>query len=274
MKIIVLSDNNTLREDLETEHGLCIYIENDGYKCLLDTGASDVFVRNAEKLNVDLKAVDYVFISHGHADHIGGLPAFLDINTKAKIVMSANVLQQKYFSKRNGLHSISIAFDWKSLGNRLVLVDEEAKFENDIQVLRVDTLKHAMPLGNSNLYKEIDNEMLPDDFDHELVVCIGSEEILVFTGCAHKGLLNILEALHIKPNERIRCVVGGFHLLDAKGETVYETETALLELAQTLKRKYPFTDFITGHCTGKNAFTTMKKYLEFRLIHFFTGYTY
>jgi len=83
MKIIVLSDNRSMDDSLETEHGLCIYLESAHVKCLLDTGASDLFVRNAAKLNVDLTAVDYVFLSHGHADHTGGLPAFLNLNQKA-----------------------------------------------------------------------------------------------------------------------------------------------------------------------------------------------
>lgn len=76
MKIIVLSDNRTINSELETEHGLCVYLETEKYKCLLDTGASDIFISNAARLNVDLTDVDYVFISHGHADHTGGLPAF------------------------------------------------------------------------------------------------------------------------------------------------------------------------------------------------------
>ena len=85
MKITVLADNRKFDDTLESEHGLCIYLETENYKCLLDTGASDVFITNAEKLGIDLNEVDFVFISHGHADHIGGLPEFLSVNVKARI---------------------------------------------------------------------------------------------------------------------------------------------------------------------------------------------
>jgi 7,8-dihydropterin-6-yl-methyl-4-(beta-D-ribofuranosyl)aminobenzene 5'-phosphate synthase len=76
MKLVVLSDNRQVDESLESEHGLCIYMETDKYKCLLDTGATNQFIRNAEKLNINLRDVDYVFISHGHSDHTGGGAGF------------------------------------------------------------------------------------------------------------------------------------------------------------------------------------------------------
>ena len=73
MKWTVLSDNRTQNPSLLTEHGLSILLETDEHRILLDTGASDVFIRNAERMGIDLSTVDYVFISHGHSDHAGGL---------------------------------------------------------------------------------------------------------------------------------------------------------------------------------------------------------
>ena len=72
MKWTVLSDNRTCNDLLQTEHGLSILLETEKHRILLDTGASDVFIRNAEKIGIDLSTVDYVFISHGHSDHAGG----------------------------------------------------------------------------------------------------------------------------------------------------------------------------------------------------------
>ena len=69
MRWTVLSDNRSDDSRLTTEHGLSILLHTDRLMILLDTGASDVFIRNAEQLGIDLSAVDYVFISHGHSDH-------------------------------------------------------------------------------------------------------------------------------------------------------------------------------------------------------------
>ena len=66
-KWTVLADNRTSNPRLETEHGLSILLETTRHRVLLDTGASDLFIRNADRLGIDLSEVDYVFISHGHA---------------------------------------------------------------------------------------------------------------------------------------------------------------------------------------------------------------
>ena len=67
------------------EHGLSFYIETKKHKLLLDTGASDATLKNAEKLGIDLTQVDTVILSHGHYDHSGGIMAFAKLNPTAKI---------------------------------------------------------------------------------------------------------------------------------------------------------------------------------------------
>ena len=78
MKWAVLSDNRSNDSRLSTEHGLSILLETERHRILLDTGGSDMFIRNAEVLGIDLNTVDYVFISHGHSDHAGGLRYILE----------------------------------------------------------------------------------------------------------------------------------------------------------------------------------------------------
>jgi len=272
MRLVVLTDNRKVDESLESEHGLSIYLETDQYKCLLDTGASDIFIHNAEKLGIDLLDVDYVFISHGHADHIGGLPAFLEMNSKAKVILSSHALNQRFFSKRLGMHEIGIELDVNQYPGRFVFVDSEWVSENDIRVFSSLSNTFPLPKGNRALFKDVGKGLEPDDFNHELIVCFGTDKLLVFTGCGHKGLFNILDTVKEKTNKRVRCVIGGFHMLDSTALQQYESKEEIEAIAEILKRDYPQTDFITGHCTGEGVYSQLKSVLGDKSDHFYTGY--
>ena len=134
MKWTVLSDNRCKDCFLSTEHGLSILLQTERYKILLDTGASDVFIRNAEQLGIDLSDVDYVFISHGHSDHAGGLRYFLEHNQKAQIIVSPDAMSGKFFSKRGNLHSITS--EWPEIDDdRLILINQTCEKAEGIHVM-------------------------------------------------------------------------------------------------------------------------------------------
>ena len=262
MKWTVLSDNRTCNDQLQTEHGLSILLETDKYHILLDTGASDVFIRNAETLDVDLTTVDYVFISHGHSDHAGGLKHFMTINEKAKIIVSPNALEGRYFSKRRYFHSITT--EWPEIPQeRLLTIDHSESIDDDIFIIAHIPQIHPMPEGNQHLFvQDTQGQYIQDDFRHELALYTGG---LLFTGCAHSGLENILAACPFPVNT----VVGGFHLLDN-----HESEEKLSELAYRLTDAYPQTQFYTSHCTGDTTFSTLKAVMGEQLHDFSCGTTY
>lgn len=273
MRTVVLSDNRSINPNFETEHGLSIYLETEYHKFLLDTGSSDLFIRNSEKMNIDLSDVDYVFISHGHADHMGGLSAFLKINKKAKVLLSAQIPNRQYFSKRTGLKDISILFNFEDYRDRLILIEDNYNINTDFYVLKNTSIKYKKPKANNSLYiANLLGELELDNFNHELIFVAGKERKFIYTGCAHNGLLNILETVNLQYCETIQWVMGGFHLLDKKYDNTYETTDELQIIAEHICSKYPQTEFITGHCTGDNAFNTLKKTLGLRLLNFYTGY--
>ena len=74
MKLTVLTDNHThIDQYYLGEPALCFHIETDGRKILLDTGYSDVCLRNSRAMGIDLRQVDTIVLSHGHNDHTRGL---------------------------------------------------------------------------------------------------------------------------------------------------------------------------------------------------------
>lgn len=99
MKIVVLIENTRPDEsaELTAEFGLSLYVERDGRRILFDTGTTGAFADNAEKLGVDLEAVDAVVVSHHHFDHGGGLARFLAINHTAKVYLRRSAERDFYF---------------------------------------------------------------------------------------------------------------------------------------------------------------------------------
>ncbi len=267
MKLTVLADNRTKDERLKTEHGLSLLLETNGKRILLDTGASDLFMRNAEKMNIDLRNVDYVFVSHGHRDHAGGLSTFLACNEKAKVIVAAEAVKGMYFSMRDGQHSITTKWPFEMMGKRTIMVEKSGELERDIYVIANILHGNAMPAGNNKLYvQKDDGKMVLDDFTHEIVLYVDG---LLFTGCAHNGVLNIMESCPFP----VHTVVGGFHLLDEKQPGEYETEEEVREIAKSLIEKYPDTKFYTGHCTGDGVMKVMREVMGESLQPFYCGLT-
>jgi len=260
MKWTVLVDNRTNDPELATEHGLSILLETERQRILLDTGASDLLVRNAGKMGIDLSTIDYVFISHGHSDHAGGLKHFMAINDKAKVIVTPDAITGRFYSKRGHLHSITTI--WPDIPEaRLLKMGETCEVAYDIHVFAHIPQVHPKPIGNQNLFVETDEgNYVLDDFRHELALYT---EGFLFTGCAHSGLENILAACPYP----VQTVVGGFHLIDG-----YETDEALTALARRLKAQYPGTRFFTSHCTGDHAFEVMKNQMGEYLQAFGCGY--
>lgn len=260
MNWTILADNRSEDSRLLTEHGLSVYVETAQHKLLLDTGASDVFLRNAERLGIDLTKVDYVFISHGHSDHAGGLSSLLRMNSKAQVILSPYCLDRSFYSSRNGLHSITS--DWKDIDqSRLVFVSTTTQIKDDLWAIVPERDRYPLPAANQHLLAGASADALvPDDFCHELALCA---EGLLFTGCAHSGLENILVSV---PDLPLHTVIGGFHLLDG-----YENEAELLRIADHLRSAWPDVQFYTSHCTGDSTLQTLQQVLGAQIQGFSVG---
>ena len=104
IKITTLVENSVYGKGLQGEHGLSLLVDTGEHRLLFDTGASDLFIRNARILGIDLKEVDFLVLSHGHRDHTGGLHHFLAVNDKAQVVCKRELFRPKFKDEReNGV---------------------------------------------------------------------------------------------------------------------------------------------------------------------------
>lgn len=274
MKITTLIDNRTQSDNLETEHGLSLYIEtDDGQKILYDTGQSDLFMHNAKKLGVDLSEIDKVIISHAHYDHIGGLVAFLKINKTAKVYMNPTLFYYEYFSLKNGVKKLNgFPAELLEYRDRFVFMYLNRCIDNIWLITNINKT-HEMPKGNAILYRQKEGVEELDKFEHELILAVDTAKgMCVFTGCAHNGVLNIVATVQsVIPSKKIHCLYGGFHLIDGKDYVEVETTDELTSIANELTNLLPSAKFYTGHCTGDKAISVLSQKMEGKLESFYVG---
>ena len=258
MKIICLSENTEGVSGCMAEHGLCLYIETKKHRLLLDTGASDLFAVNAVKAGVDLESVDTVVLSHGHYDHSGGIMTFAKINPKAKIYLRRNAGGDFYHDERY------IGIDKEILKlPQIVFTDELTEIDEELTLFSGINGRKYFSKSNLALTERTDNGEIQDSFSHEqcLVISQNSRNTLV-SGCAHNGILNILDRYHELFGKEPATVITGFHMMKKSDYT--EEETAIIiDTAKELNK----TDinFYSGHCTGIPAFNMMKEIMGAKL---------
>jgi 7,8-dihydropterin-6-yl-methyl-4-(beta-D-ribofuranosyl)aminobenzene 5'-phosphate synthase len=261
--------------DLKTTHGLSIYLERAGRSYLLDTGTGASTFENAAALGKDIAAVEAVFISHGHFDHGGGLARFFEINDQAKIYSSEAAVRERHFAEKDGAINKNISIDaalYERYPGRFHFVDRVAEIAEDLIVIPAIEQLFPLPGGNANLYRETASGMVKDNFKHEQILLIKEQDgFIVFSGCCHNGILNVIHTVRKhSPETPVKAVLGGFHLLNPDTQQLCETEQAVAALGQKL-RAHAIGLYFTGHCTGLEAYTILKKELAGRLLYFHTG---
>ncbi|MCG7499751.1 MBL fold metallo-hydrolase [Vibrio sp. Of7-15] len=276
MRVTALVDNKKLpnRPDLKAEKGLSYHITTDNHTLLFDVGGGHVFYDNANAMGIEISDVDAAIISHRHHDHANGLPCFFQHNQKAKLYLR-DCGQETY-----SFHFLSLKLNvgmdisvLKDNQKRLSYIKETTEILPNIFLVLNQSTAYPRPLGNKYLYSKSLNTSNKDAFNHELFMVIKEHDgIVIFTGCAHAGVLNMIEtAYSLFPNEKIKGVVGGFHLVGLPlFNTLGGNHTDITLIAETLKQ-YPITKMYTGHCTGTKAYKILKTVLHDKINYFPTG---
>ncbi len=268
MKITTLVENTTKCSNLGYEHGLSLSIEAAGRTILFDTGASDVFARNAEILGVDLTSVDAAVLSHGHYDHSGGLKTFFAMNKHAPLYVRKDAFGP-YYSERNPGEYHYIGVDQSLIGsNRFLFTSAYTPISGGITLFSKVEGTDSIPSGNKSLYRKEEETYKVDNFSHEQYLSIQEGEVrLLVSGCSHRGILNIVEAYHEHWGLYPTHVIGGFHLYNHRtGEP--EAPQVLEHIAKKLLESKAV--YYTCHCTGEENFLALERLMGDR-IHYLAG---
>lgn len=267
MKVICLSENQPGAGGCPGEHGLSLYIETGAHRILMDTGQSDLFIRNAETLGVDLSAVDTVVLTHGHYDHGGGLPFFLKINQTAKIYASENAFRQFYSIHDDEARYIGLP-EGLEQEERIIRVLGNQTLDANLSVLAEIPENHPVPSASAALKVKHNGVLEPDTFDHEIALVVREGSALyLFSGCAHHGILNILDGFRAVYRNEPAAVFSGFHMKKQRYED--EDINMILDTAMALNRTHSV--YYTGHCTGTAPYEAMKKIMKDKLNYIHSG---
>ncbi|WP_100065542.1 MBL fold metallo-hydrolase [Miniphocaeibacter massiliensis] len=257
MKLQVLVDNNTYIDHYcYGEPGASFYIEIDDKRILFDTGYSDIFITNAEKLNVNLKEITNIVLSHGHDDHTGGLKYLDNYMDISNIELISHV--DTFYNKKSGSEICGAPFSLEEIDDKVNFKPTKEAYkisENCIflgEIPAYNDFEKRRVLGKKNVNGEwIDDYMLDDS----AICCKTNIGIFIITGCSHSGICNIIEhAKKVTKEDKVAGVIGGFHLfeLDERGKKTIE-----------YFRKNKIDSVYPSHCTSLKIKAEILKYFEF-----------
>jgi 7,8-dihydropterin-6-yl-methyl-4-(beta-D-ribofuranosyl)aminobenzene 5'-phosphate synthase len=232
-KIDIVFNNVAYNELCTTEWGFACYIQTPENNILFDTGSDgEILVENMHVLDINPDDIDLIVISHMHYDHIGGLERILGINQRARLFLPESAPD--------------------------TLVDK-------LRTRRIDVtlVKERMRIADG-IYStgEIGSEGLKE----QSLILDSDRGLTVITGCAHPGIVQIIEKTERLHDKSVFLVLGGFHMMRMTPE----------EIAGIVKRLQDLGVEHIGpsHCTGDEAIQAFKKAWADRFLDLGCGATF
>jgi len=247
-RVVILVENTAPLPGLRGEYGFAALIEHGGKKVLFDTGSHDALIHNSMVLGIDLSDLDAVIISHGHFDHTGGLRPLIEKHHIPVIYAHPRLFYPRPFPLGNGTYrEIGCAFSRQDIESR------------DIRLEEVDSFREIWPgvcisgeIPRRTGYEDvgghfkvnINGQILDDHIPDDMALIIKSEEgLVIVSGCAHAGMVNIINyALTKTGADKITAFIGGTHLITASEERLQKTVADL--------KKINVDKIILSHCSG------------------------
>jgi 7,8-dihydropterin-6-yl-methyl-4-(beta-D-ribofuranosyl)aminobenzene 5'-phosphate synthase len=263
------------KPDLIAKHGLSFLVEasvaGTVSRILVDAGPPpDIALRNANTINANLREVDAVVISHGHYDHIGGLPKMLErVGRSVPVVAHPAVFSPK-FTYKPGLNFIGPDFDQSSIRSvkgALLLARNSVKILDGVvtsgEIARETSFEKAKGFWTAEDQCFIEDQIMDDQ---ALFVNVRDKGLVVITGCAHSGIINTVKhAQKITGINNVYAIAGGLHLAKSNDETI---RLGIDELQKVNPKSiHPC------HCTGSKAIHRLAEVFKDRCKPIQTGDT-
>lgn len=274
MIVTVVVDNSVppgSGKPFRAEHGLALLVEDGGSRLLFDTGQSDLVLHNLSLIGVHPSQIDAVILSHGHYDHTGGLAPFLTAAGKVMPVYCHEGVFAKRFALAAGVkRSIGLPYS----PEQLAALGAEFRFVRSPQRLTDNLLlSGSVPrvteyeVGDQHHYcGSVDCEACDKDpvVDDMALYYKGGKGLTVISGCAHSGIVNIIDyGLTLTGSHNLFGIIGGTHLGPVVDTQKDETLNALERYSPEL--------VAANHCTGFSIMARLNAIFGKRLMPAFVG---
>ena len=256
MEIITLIENKEGICGLQNEFGLSFLIKDENKTFIFDTGKTGEFIKNADKLNINLKDVKDMVLSHSHFDHTGGVKTFTEkCNSDYTLHVNKTFFEEKHRITEVIHEFLGNNFDEKYLLNHRVkihyLENDEYKISKNITLHTNFKSINNFETPTRYYFRKIYDNYILDNMEDEIAAVMETKKgLLIICGCSHIGIANIVENIRLRTGKKIYGIAGGLHLTKASDERM----NAVLNYFKETGIEF----FAVSHCTGDKFIEKLK----------------